>query len=102
MTPLEWTTITSTVGAVIFGAVGWSVWAAWWLSKQFSQTRSLIWTKGEELQKHLEAKLEYHELHDDQRFLAVSNDLWALRVRNAERDGVNLAPRSETYKANGK
>lgn len=42
-------------------------------------------------------KLDYHEKHDDSRFndlkqdiYSVTNDVWALRVRNAAREGLDL------------
>lgn len=82
----EWATFASIIVGGLFTAVGWSMWASWWLSKQFSQTRNLIWSRGEEVKKGIEEKLEYHEKHDDQRFSEIRNDLWAIRIRNAARD----------------
>lgn len=39
-------------------------------------------------EKILVDKLEYHERHDDVRFLGIRNDLWDIRVRNAAKDGL--------------
>lgn len=86
----EYLTLVSIVGTGIVTAVGWSVWATWWLGKQFSQTRQLVWDRGNILQAGIEAKLEYHEQHDDKRFADLHNDLWDIRVRNAARDGLPL------------
>lgn len=38
--------------------------------------------------KILLEKIEYHERHDDQRFAAISNDLWTLKLHNAARYGL--------------
>src|SRR5882672_4290738 len=96
----EWLTLVGLVGGGIFSILGWSIWASWWLSKQFAQTRQLVWDRGNILQSGIEAKLEYHEQHDDKRFAAVTNDLWAIRVRNAARDGELLDPRVLTSDRN--
>lgn len=78
-------------GSVIVGAV-------WWLSAQFSFLRNMIYTKAEELRLQLTSKFEYHEKHDDERFGNISNDLWAIRMRNAARDGVMPIPTKEIAK----
>lgn len=71
-------------GAGLFLAIFGSVWSlAWWLSGQFVTTRNIIYTQVEKLQKSFNEKLEYHERHDDGRFLAMMNDLNDLKIRNA-------------------
>lgn len=62
----------------------------WWLSNQFRDVRNLVYVKFDELSKMLSEKIEYHERHDDQRFNSISNDLWAIRIRNAARDGIQI------------
>jgi hypothetical protein len=71
----------------IFGAV-WSL--AWWLSGKFSKTHQLIYDQIEKLGKHFDAKIDYHEKHDDQRFQNISNDLWEIKLRNAAIRGLYL------------
>jgi hypothetical protein len=58
----------------------------WWLSNQFRDMRNLVYTKFDMLTKMFTDKMEYHERHDDQRFNSISNDIWAIRVRNAAID----------------
>lgn len=69
----------------------------WFISNQFSKIRSLVYESRQHLSERIEttenkilAKLEYHERHDDQRFAAVTNDLWTIRVRNAAIDGAKV------------
>jgi hypothetical protein len=63
-------------------------WAAsQYFARQFNSTRQLIDSKIEKLEVNILNKLEYHEKHDDQRFSAISDDIWDIRVRNAARDG---------------
>lgn len=83
----EWLFPVVTITGAILGFV-WSM--AWWLSRQFSNMRNLVYDKIEKLQVAILDKLEYHERHDDQRFQAIQNDLWAIRIRNAARDGINI------------
>lgn len=63
----------------------------WWLANQFRDVRNLVFTKFDEVMKSFSDKLEYHERHDDQRFNSISNDLWAIRIRNAARDGTKIS-----------
>lgn len=83
----------------VFGAI-WSL--AWWLSGQFTNVRSLIYTTAEKTINNIIAKLEYHEKHDDTRFATmdarlvnVRDDLWDIRVRNAAIDGSTLMTRDK-------
>ena len=55
-----------------------------WLSRQFTK----VYAKMDELTDKILSKLEYHERHDDVRFNNLSNDIWAIRVRNAAKDGI--------------
>ena len=69
--------------------VGGTVWAlAWWLSGQFSEIRALVYHQMTKVEENILDKLEYHEKHDDARFLGIRNDLWDIRVRNAAKDGL--------------
>jgi len=61
---------------------------AWFMAAQFSKVRSLIHETSEKTEKTVLDKLEYHEKHDDTRFNAIQNDLWALRLQNAKH-GLN-------------
>lgn len=66
-----------------------------YFTRQFNSTRQLIDTKIEKLELSILNKLEYHEKHDDQRFQALSNDVWDIRVRNASRDGRGTLTRGK-------
>lgn len=59
-----------------------------WLNKQFSDTKKVIFERLDRMQEAFMGKLEYHERHDDQRFHDVTNDIWAIKVRNAAIDGI--------------
>jgi hypothetical protein len=74
-----------TVSLTIIGTV-WSL--AWWLSGKFSELRHLVYDQVEKLGKEITNKLEYHEKHDDQRFLSMGNDIWEMKVRNAAVKGI--------------
>lgn len=70
---------------------------AMWINKQFAGIRKQfydqlkeVYNKIDSFQKAFEDKLDYHERHDDSRFEAMSNNIWALRVRNAAKEGINL------------
>lgn len=65
--------------------------SAMWLSKEFSKVRSLVYDKTEQLKEFIVEKLEYHEKHDDSRFIIVHNDLLAIKLRNAAIDGKIVA-----------
>jgi hypothetical protein len=82
---MDWNLITAVLVAVgtSIGTVGS---LTWWLSGQFRSTRDLVYTQ---IQQVLE-KLEYHEKHDDSRFLGIRNDIWEIRLRNATIDGKQL------------
>lgn len=76
----------------VMASLGFSVWSlSWWLSGQFASIRKLIYERIEQAEQILLRKLEYHEKHDDQRFMAIHNDIWELKVRNAARDGIALS-----------
>lgn len=75
-------TIVTTVGSL-----------TWFISAQFSKVRSLVYelrsylyARIEETESKISNKLEYHEKHDDQRFEAITKDLWEIRLRNASKD----------------
>ena len=93
LTPYEESIVISLiVSGMVSGLVG-LVTLVWWLSKQFSSVRHLVYDKVEKVYEKIDQsmreisnKLEYHEQHDDKRFSQISNDLWSTRVRNAARD----------------
>lgn len=65
--------------------VGGSVWGlAWWLSGQFSTIRSLVYETATKTVEALQAKLEYHEKHDDSRFDDLKRDIWEMKIRSAK------------------
>lgn len=55
----------------------------------FSKTRNLI----SESQKNFYRVISRHNREDDERFAALSDDIWNLRVRAANRDGTSPPPR---------
>lgn len=64
---------------------GGSIWAlAWWLSGRFSK----VYDKIDGVKDVLLEKLEYHEHHDDKRFNNITDELVAIKIRNAYKDGL--------------
>lgn len=61
--------------------------ATWLLLNKIVDVANKLYQKIDETQRLLIEKIEYHEKHDDARFNGINNDLWAIRVRNAARDG---------------
>lgn len=77
------------VGLAVGVFVGGTVWAlAWWLSGQFAEIRNLVYQQITRVEQAILGKLEYHEKHDDTRFLGIRNDLLDIRIRNAAKDGL--------------
>ncbi len=80
------------VSLIAFFAGGsWTL--AWFFSAKLSDIKSKLFDRIDLLQRTLTDQLQYHERHDDARFQALGNDIWAIRIRNAARDGDTLAPR---------
>lgn len=73
---------------IIFTVVSAVSSLTWWLSGQFSAVRYLVFERIGLTEKVLIDKLEYHERHDDERFLQVRNDLAEVRLRNATKDEI--------------
>lgn len=87
------------LASLILAIVG-SVWTlAWWLSNKFNSIMATFYKKIDEVGVMILDKLEYHERHDDARFMSINNDLWNIRVRNAARDGLDIEPRIVTKPA---
>lgn len=84
-----------TIVSLIFTILGAVSGLAWFIFSQFSAVKKLVYDKFEDLQKTFITKLEYHERHDDQRFNAIQNDLWSIRVRNAAVDGNDIPHRKK-------
>lgn len=81
--------------AIVF-TFSWQVFSK--VKDELSKTKEMIFKKLEEVTEKIMNKLEYHERHDDQRFHdiadnmnkrfnATSDDIWAIKVRNAAIDG---------------
>lgn len=84
----------------IMGTVVGAVWSlAWWLSKKFSDVKTLVFERIEKLETALEGKLEYHEKHDDERFNQIRNDLWEMRLQNAIHDTSRKSKDAEAKKS---
>lgn len=95
MNTQDWLTIVSMLSALLTGLATSVAYLVWWLSKQFSAIRNLVYERIDKVEDTLLTKLEYHERHDDERFSQISNDLWAIRVRNAARDGEIMDERKK-------
>lgn len=86
----DWLTILIFVAGFAVSIVGGIWYLAEWMNREFSKNRGLIFDKIEELKDMFISKLEYHERHDDSRFSEIKDDLWAIKLRNAARDGMIL------------
>lgn len=78
---MEWGFIAA-LGTLVVSIVIASWRQAVWLGKQFSDQKEFMIS----IKDQILDKLEYHERHDDQRFASVSDELWAIKVRNAGAD----------------
>lgn len=58
---------------------------AWFISAQFSKNRAMFYKA-----------LSLHNREDDDRFASLSNDIWAIHLRNARRDG-DEPPERKTF-----
>lgn len=61
----------------------------------FTKNRKLLYEAIDKVTTTILAKLEYHERHDDERFLAnerrhqeTSDRIWNIELRNAAKDGT--------------
>lgn len=94
--PLEFNifSLAISVASAVIAATGS---LGFWINSQFKDSRRQMYTQLKEVydkidrfQTSFENKLDYHEQHDDKRFADLTDDIWAVRVRNAARDGVDL------------
>ena|SRR5271154_4384549 len=69
----SWLGFLSFMGAI----AGSSAWLAWFISTQFSANRKAFYRI-----------MSVHNKEDDDRFEALKQDIWQLRLRNARVDGV--------------
>lgn len=65
------TILLTTVSAIWFLAL--------WISRQFSNIRTLVYSENEKLRNQLINKIEYHEKHDDNRFAEIRNSIYETR-----------------------
>lgn len=84
----EWYSLAGLLISAFAGSIG-GVWA---MSSKFSDMRALIYSEGKLTRDELTRKIEYHERHDDSRFDHVNNELMAIKLRNAARDGLPVSP----------
>lgn len=59
----------------------------WGFSAYLARMLNGLYDKMDKTQDAIIAKLEYHEQHDDTRFANIDKELWAIKVRNASKDG---------------
>lgn len=85
------------IATLMFTVVS-TVWTlAWWLSRQFSNVKAIVFSKLEKMEETIKNQLEYHEKHDDDRFAEIRNDIWSIRLENATR-GFHKKSNGETEK----
>lgn len=83
----DWYFVLATLGMALGGI--WGIFK--WVNSQLKLTVNMILDKMDKLQAALVSKVEYHEQHDDKRFESVSNELWAIKIRNASIDAAKRA-----------
>lgn len=59
------------------------------LGRKIEAITSLVYLKTEGLEKAIFNKIDNHESQDNQRFSAVSDGIWDLRVRMAAKEGIH-------------
>lgn len=55
----------------------------WFMAREFSKNRELMWKQLGATKKEILDKLEYHEQHDDARFIERDKRLWTLEIWKA-------------------
>lgn len=78
-------TVTWQLLVMICGAVSTAAWLTWFISQQFRSNRALFYRM-----------MSLHNREDDDRFEALSNDIWRIHLRNAQRDG-DSPPERKTF-----
>lgn len=83
----DWASLTAYALGLIFSlmSTGWV--SAWWLNRKFNEVHVKIDDNINSLEKNIVQKLEYHERHDDERFMEIRNAVYDIRLRNAAKDG---------------
>lgn len=88
----EWSALLNVALGTLTGTVATVWYLSWWLSSKFDSLKNLIYSESEKTRTELTGKLEYHEKHDDSRFSRVDSEIWAIKMRNAARDGLAVPP----------
>src|SRR5215467_9634064 len=74
------------LGTIFISAIGSSITigatVAWFISTQFNKSRRSFYSA-----------LSLHNREDDDRFQALSDDIWTIRMHMAQNDGEQLPPR---------
>lgn len=69
-------TVTFQLVAIVMSVASGTAWLTWFLREQFSKTHRMFYRV-----------LSLHNREDDDRFEALSADIWRIHVRDARRDG---------------
>jgi len=88
----DWATLITILLSSFLGGLGFVWYISWWLSGKFSEVKGAVYSESYKTRADLTSKLEYHEKHDDARFDQIVNEIWAVKIRNAARDGLPIAP----------
>lgn len=68
--------VTIQLVSIVVSAVAITAWLTWFLRDQFSKTHRLFYRV-----------ISLHNREDDDRFAALSDEVWKIHLRNARRDG---------------
>lgn len=82
----NWLYLFAFIVSISASTLGTAVWFSWWLAKQFTDIKNLVYKIADEVKEAVTTKLEYHEQHDDKRFSDLNNNLWELRLRTAAQE----------------
>lgn len=78
--------VTLDIILTIVGLAGGAISTVWWFRSWFAGQFSKIYDRMGKIEDNIIAKLEYHERHDDERFLDVHTRIWEIKLQLAGKD----------------
>lgn len=92
MTPAEIINLVALIMAAFTSTLGAMWFFSSYINKKFQELTALIFSESHKTREELVTELKYHEKHDDSRFEHMTNEIWAIKLRNASRDGIPVPP----------
>jgi hypothetical protein len=65
----------------------------WFMAEQFKKTRAEFWKAISSLHNTVAATIDDHKKEDDRRFERLTDQVWSIAVKTAQRHGEPVPPR---------